>query len=161
MLRPSPNRTALWSKSAPNLDKTRTGAAAGPVANLTRPQQHDLGNASPTDSNRTISGGLQSIISTISDWRRAGAGRNNSFPINSASLITKTSGLGVLGRDHRLSKSIGNISGSHYDTVFSSDNFVIARGVSGSVDFGEQYVAIGKDGETERLISSDSNATIV
>ncbi|CAG9860928.1 unnamed protein product [Phyllotreta striolata] len=42
MSRPSPNKTALWSKSAPNLDKTRTvvgGTAAQPTSQ--RPQ-HDI-----------------------------------------------------------------------------------------------------------------------
>lgn len=47
--------------------------------------------------------------------------RNNSYPSNEAS---------VLGRN-RLSRSFGNINETHtYDTVFSTNSFVIARGVS-------------------------------
>ncbi|KAJ8945757.1 hypothetical protein NQ314_009066 [Rhamnusium bicolor] len=89
MLRPTPNRGAIWSKSAPNLDKTRNV--------LSRPP-HDIGNTSPTDSNK--SSGLQcfinkvSALTPLSEWKRFGSTpRNNSFPTNNASLIPK-SGLG-------------------------------------------------------------------
>lgn len=153
---PNPNRTALWSKSAPNLDKTRTGLA--PITHSTSRPQHDIGNLSPTDSNKTISGGIQSIINkvsalpSLSDWKRFGTNRNNSFPINNASLIPKT-GLGA----NRLSKSIGNISETHYDTVFSSDNFVIARGISSAnVNFNDDYVKVGERGKTVHLHKNGS-----
>lgn len=127
-LRPTQNKGAMWSKSAPNLDKTRSV--------LSRPS-HDIGNTSPSDSHK--SSGLQlflnkvSSLTPLSEWKRFGiATRNNSFPTNHASLI-KNPGL---ENNNRLSRSIGNISDSHYDTVFSTNSFVIARGVSNSIDFG-------------------------
>ncbi|KAH0808905.1 hypothetical protein GEV33_013887 [Tenebrio molitor] len=132
MLRPAPNRSAIWSKSAPNLDKTRNTV-------LSRPP-HDIGNTSPIDSNK--SSGLQMLINkmsaltTLSEFKRFGSTlRNNSFPTNNASLIPKPG----LGQNERLSRSIGNITESNYDTVFSTESFVIARGVSNSVHFGEEY----------------------
>lgn len=132
-LRPTQNKGAMWSKSAPNLDKTRNV--------LSRPT-NDLGNISPSDSQKNS--GLQifinkvSSLTPLSEWKRFGSTtRNNSFPINNASLI-KNSGL---GNNNRLSRSFGNISENHYDTVYSSNNFVIARGVSNSIDFGE----VGED----------------
>ncbi|XP_056631958.1 mitogen-activated protein kinase kinase kinase 11 isoform X2 [Diorhabda sublineata] len=45
---PSPNRTALWSKSAPNLDKTRTGMAPIMHTQTSRPQ-HDIDYAPVED----------------------------------------------------------------------------------------------------------------
>lgn len=122
----------MWSKSAPNLDKTRNI--------LSRPS-HDIGNTSSNDSHK--SSGLQffinkvSSLTPLSEWTRFGSNtRNNSYPTNKASLI-KNPGL---GNHNRLSKSIGNISESHYDTVFTTNSFAIARGVSNSIDFG-----IGED----------------
>ncbi|CAG9819837.1 unnamed protein product [Phaedon cochleariae] len=142
IIRPAANRSAIWSKSAPNLDKTRTRPA------------HEIGNSSPTDTSK--SSGLQLILnkvtalSPLAEWRRlGGAPRNNSLPTNNASLIGRSG----LGRNHRLSRSIGNISESHYDTVFSTNSFVIARGTSGSVDFGNDYVGTEKDDE-EYLLNS-------
>lgn len=127
-LRPTQNKGAMWSKSAPNLDKTRNV--------LSRPA-HDIGNTSPSDSQK--SSGLQlfinkvSSLTPLSEWKRFGSTtRNNSFPTNNASLIQRPG----LGNNNRLSRSIGNISESHYDTVFSTNSFVIARGVSNSIDFG-------------------------
>lgn len=151
MLRPNPNRGAMWSKSAPNLDKARTVQS--------RPA-HEIGNTSPTDSNKS---GLQLLINKVSaltplsEWKRFGSTpRNNSFPTNNASLIPKSG----LGKNNRLSRSIGNISQSHYDTVFSTDSFVIARGVSNSVDFGSDFVKVNEnDGDTQHLLN-DTNTTI-
>lgn len=127
-LRPTPNKGAIWSKSAPNLDKTRNV--------LSRPA-HDIGNISPSDSQK--SSGLQlfinkvSSLTPLSEWRRFGSTtRNNSFPTNNASLIQQSG----LGNNNKLSRSIGNISETHYDTVFSTDSFIIARGTSNSMDFG-------------------------
>lgn len=132
-LRPTQNKGAMWSKSAPNLDKTRNA--------LSRPA-HDIGNISPSDSHK--SSGFQSLINKVSsltplsEWKRFGSTtRNNSFPTNNASLIPNPG----LGNNNRLSRSIGNISESHYDAVFSTDSFVIARGVSNSIDFEE----VGED----------------
>lgn len=134
-LRPTQNKGAMWSKSAPNLDKTRNA--------LSRPA-HDIGNTSPNDSQK--SSGLQffinkvSSLTPLSEWKRFGSTtRNNSLPINNASLIQSPG----LGNNNRLSRSIGNISESHYDTVFSTNSFVIARGVSNSIDFG----SVGEDHE--------------
>uniref|UniRef100_A0A6P7H6Y5 Uncharacterized protein LOC114345087 n=1 Tax=Diabrotica virgifera virgifera TaxID=50390 RepID=A0A6P7H6Y5_DIAVI len=155
---PSPNRTALWSKSAPNLDRTR------PSLTLTTPNTsrspHDVDSSSVSDSYKTISGGLQSIISKVSAFpslSRLSTTRNNSFPINKSSLTPKTG----LGNNKRLSRSIGNISETHYDTVFSSDNFVIARGVSSaSMVFSDGYVSIERDSDTEHLLKKDSSSII-
>ncbi|XP_072385894.1 mitogen-activated protein kinase kinase kinase 9 isoform X2 [Diabrotica undecimpunctata] len=155
---PSPNRTALWSKSAPNLDRTRPSLTLN-TPNTSRPP-HDVDSSSVSDSYKTISGGLQSIISKVSAFpslSRLSTTRNNSFPINKSSLIPKTG----LGNNKRLSRSIGNISETHYDTVFSSDNFVIARGVSSaSVVFNDGYVSIEKDSDTEHLLKKDNSSII-
>lgn len=139
-LRPTQNKGAIWSKSAPNLDKTRNI--------LSRPA-HDIGNTSPSDSQK--SSGLQFIINKVSsltplsEWKRFGSTtRNNSFPTNNASLIQNPG----LGNNNRLSRSIGNISESHYDTVFSTNSFVIARGVSNSIDFGRVGEDHDKTGNT-------------
>jgi mitogen-activated protein kinase kinase kinase 9 len=146
MLRPAPNRSAIWSKSAPNLDKTRNTV-------LSRPP-HDIGNTSPIDSNK--SSGLQMLINkmsaltTLSEFKRFGSTlRNNSFPTNNASLIPKPG----LGQNERLSRSIGNITESNYDTVFSTESFVIARGVSNSVHFGEEYADVNDNhDDTQQLL---------
>lgn len=141
MLRPTTNRSAIFSKSAPNLDKTRNA--------LTRPT-HDIGNHNNNNNNNTTTpttdsnkcSGLQllynkfSSLTAISELKKLRYPlRNNSFSTNNASLIPKT---GLVGQNNRLSKSIGNIS--HYDTVFSTNSFVIAKGVSNSVDdFTREY----------------------
>lgn len=73
--------------------------------------------------------------------------RNNSFPTNNASLLPNS----ALVSQNRLSRSIGNISESHYDTVFSTDSFVIAQGVANNLlDFGKEYVDLHND--TEKLL---------
>lgn len=132
-LRPTQNKGAIWSKSAPNLDKTRNV--------LSRPA-NDIGNISPNDSQK--SSGIQlfinkvSSLTPLSEWKRFGTTtRNNSYPRNNASLIQNPG----LGNNNRLSRSIGNISETHYDTVFSTNSFVIARGSSNSIDFGR----VGED----------------
>lgn len=130
MLRPPPNRTAIWSKSAPNLDKTRALLSKSP---------HDIGNSNQSSPSESIksnnsTSGLQFFINKalipLSEFRRFGSNsRNNSLPTNNATLIPKN-GLG----QNRLSRSIGNIADSHYDTVYSTNSFVIAKGVSNSMD---------------------------
>lgn len=152
MLRPAPNRSAIWSKSAPNLDKTRSTV-------LTRPN-HDIGNTTTASScsstkqndsncsNKSSNSSLQLLInraltSPLSELKRGLSGstiRNNSFPINNAS---------GLGRNNRLSRSIGNIAESHYDTVFSTNSFVIARGVSNSV---QHFDLNDNHDDTEQLL---------
>lgn len=149
MFRPTQTKGAMWSKSAPNLDKTRTV--------LNRPA-HDIGNKSPNDSYK--SSGLQLLMSkvqalTIPEWKRFGhtTSRNNSFPTNNASLIPNSG----LGHNNRLSRSIGNISETHYDTVFSTNSFVIARGVSNSIDSMTEYS--NEDGDTEHLLNDKNKTT--
>lgn len=110
-LRPvAPNN---WSKSAPNLDKTRSA--------LARPQNEIGNNTSPTNSTKIT--GFHHIFNI----KRFGkTSRNNSFPINNTSLIQNPG----LGQNNRLSRSFGNIAESEYDTVFTTNSFVIARGVN-------------------------------
>lgn len=145
MLRPSPNRTALHSKSAPNLDKTRNALGRAP---------NDIGNTSSNDNNKSFWSIINKVaaLSPLPDWIRSGNSTvNNSFlQNNNASLIPDT-GLGPNSR----SKSIGNIPEGDYDTVFSTGNFIIARGVSNSIDLGSRYVNI-KDDDTDKLLE-DSN----
>lgn len=149
LLRPIPKPGGIWSKSAPNLDKPRTV--------LSRPT-NDIGNSTPTTpDNKSIgdkgdnihTSTLQLFKSKVNAFR--GSSRNNSYPTNNASL-TPTSGL---AGQNRLSRSIGNISESHYDTVFSTKTFVIARGVTNnnSVSFGRSHTNLHDiTDDTEKLL---------
>lgn len=119
LIRATPTRPGgIWSKSAPNLDKKM------------KPSQHDIGN-SPPPSTDSKSGRLQLFKNKVTTAFTGGYVRNNSLPTsNASSLITPTSRL--LADQNRLSRSIGNISESHYDTVFISDKFVVRREVDRS-----------------------------
>lgn len=92
-----------------------------------------------------------SALTTLSEFKRFGSTlRNHSFPTNNASLMQKPG----LGQNERLSRSIGNITESHYDTVFSTDSFVIARGVSNSVHFTKEYADVNDNhDDTEQLLN--------
>lgn len=154
LLRPAPRPGGIWSKSAPNLDKPRTV--------LSRPT-HDIGNTTPTtpDSKSIGDKGDHIHTSTLQLFKSKvtafalqefkpfrGSWRNNSYPTNNASLTPSS----VLVGQNRLSRSIGNISESHYDTVFSTESFVIAKGVSNnnSVNFSKNYSTLNDD--TEKLL---------
>lgn len=157
-LRPllAPRPGGIWSKSAPNLDKSRNMA-------LTRPQ-HEIGNTANPDSshnnsctqlfNNKSESNISNAVSTLQllkskftaiginalgindtkhSTQRFSTHRNNSFPNNNGNALS----LSITPTNHslnkqqkRLSRSIGNISESHYDTVFTTDSFVIARGIT-------------------------------
>lgn len=144
LIRSTPRPGGIWSKSAPNLDKPRTV--------LSRPQ-HDIGNISPISDKHS---GDKGEISTLQNFKNKVTAfnlsefkpfrsslRNNSFPTNNASLLPSP----VLVTQNRLSRSIGNISESHYDTVFSTDSFVIAQGVSNN-----NSVEFSLHNDTEKLL---------
>lgn len=151
LIRSTPRPGGVWSKSAPNLDKPRTV--------LSRPQ-HDIGNTSPISDNKN-SGDKGDHVHTstlqlfknkvtafnLSEFKPFRSSlRNNSFPTNNASLLPSPV---LVTRHNRLSRSIGNISESHYDTVFSTNSFVIAQGVSNnnSVEFSKDYTDLHNDKE--------------
>lgn len=140
---PTAKTSAVWSKSAPNLDKTRPSPHRHPHS--------EIGNTSPTLSTKSAySMGLRmfnKMATTLSstDWKRFGSSRNNSIPSGTANdtiqyssrndSVEITPRRGGMFKCNRLSRSIGNIAEpSHYDTVFATNSFVIARGVSSSVD---------------------------
>lgn len=153
LLRPAPRPGGVWSKSAPNLDKSRIV--------LTRPP-HDIGkpitppprvlNQSVgvnTASTKTVNVPTSKLLVNkfvsafnLSDFKPFRCtGRNNSYP-NNASQLKQT-----------LSRSIGNITESHYDTVFTTNSFVIARGVSNNncLDFDQDFVDV-EEPDTEKLL---------
>lgn len=167
-LRPllAPRPGGIWSKSAPNLDKSRNA--------LSRPQ-HDIGNTSDANPNSSLdtsvtlldnatesnysnaSSTLQLFCNFkskfgITDFKpfRVSTQRNNSFPTHVNALSPRE----TLAKQNRLSRSIGNITESHYDTVFSTNSFVIARGIStnSSLHLNSDMLEI-KDDDTEKLIS--------
>ncbi|CAH0559887.1 unnamed protein product [Brassicogethes aeneus] len=109
-LRPIPPN--VWSKSAPNLDKARNALMRAP---------NEIGNhnnTSPTNGGKKPGFNLLRALGKNS--------RNNSFPTHNHPSALIQPGL---GQNNRLSRSFGNIAESNYDTVFSTDSFVIARGV--------------------------------
>lgn len=66
-------------------------------------------------------------------------GRNNSYPNNNSSNLTQN-----------LSRSVGNIIESNYDTVYSTDSFVIAKGISNdNLEYDNDLV----ENDTEKLLS--------
>lgn len=174
-LRPllAPRPGGIWSKSAPNLDKSRNA--------LSRPQ-HDIGNTSDanpdssldnsvsqffksttTESNLSNSSSTLQLFKNkfsaisynafgITDFKpfRFTSQRNNSFPTHVHALSPRD----ALARQNRLSRSIGNITESHYDTVFSTDSFVIARGIStnSSLHLNSDLLELKND-DREKLIS--------
>lgn len=119
LIRATPMPGGIWSRSAPNLDKK------------TKPSQHDIGNS--TSSSR-----LQLFKNKVTT-AFAGA-RNNSLPTGNASLMPTG-----LADKKRLSRSIGNVSESHYDTVYINNSFVIRREVvehsDSELDSSREYVA--------------------
>lgn len=132
LIRATPRPGGIWSKSAPNLDKK------------TKPSQHDIGNSTSTPSQ----GKLQLFKNKVTTAFTGGYVRNNSLPTSNASL-TPTSR--VLVDQNRLSRSIGNISESHYDTVFINDSFVIRRAVDRSdPEIDRDYVDLHAD--TDKLL---------
>lgn len=177
-LRPqlAPRPGGIWSKSAPNLDKSRTA--------LTRPT-HEIGNipdANPDSShnnsvtqlfNNKSESNLSNAVSTlqllkskvtaiglnkiaalgINDPKhsRFNTQRNNSYPNNGNALSNHRD---TLTKQKRLSRSIGNISESHYDTVYASDSFVIARGITSNSTFhlNTQMLDLS-DHDTEKLLN--------
>ncbi|KAK5643062.1 hypothetical protein RI129_006907 [Pyrocoelia pectoralis] len=157
LLRPAQRPGGIWSKSAPNLDKPRT---------LLSKPTHDIGNTTPTTTdNKTIGdkgdnihiSTLQFVKSKVTAFALSefkpfrSSSRNNSYPANNASLTPSS----VLVGQNRLSRSIGNISESHYDTVFSTKTFVIAKGVSNnnSVSFAKNYASLSDvHDDTENLL---------
>lgn len=137
LIRATPRPGGIWSKSAPNLDKK------------TKPSQHDIGNTT-TPSTDSKSGRLQLIKNKVTTAFTGGYVRNNSLPTSNASLIT-TPTTRVLIDQNRLSRSIGNISESHYDTVFISDSFVIRRKVDHSdPELDRDYIDLHND--TDKLL---------
>lgn len=173
LLRPAPRPGGIWSKSAPNLDKTRTAAilTTSISGGAGRPNAHDLGNAPATADNKSLAGGdrgdnMHTTFSTLQlfkskvtafalsefrPFRAAAAGwRNNSLPADGDGGAALTPGSVRL-----LSRSIGNISESHYDTVFSTNSFVIARGVSNNncVEIGKGYGDLSDaEDDTQKLL---------
>lgn len=131
---PAAKSSAVWSKSAPNLDKARVSPGV-------RNAHAEIGNVSPTLSTKsTYSMGLRlfhKMATTLSplEWKRTGSSRNNSITVSTATDPVIRGGGGMY-RNNRLSRSFGNLNEtSHYDTVFSTNSFVIARGrrgISGS-----------------------------
>ncbi|CAG9762478.1 unnamed protein product [Ceutorhynchus assimilis] len=135
---PAAKSSAIWSKSAPNLDKTRMSQGRN------HPHSTDIGNVSPTLSTKsTYSRGLRlfhKMAATLSplEWKRNGSNRNNSITTVSTATDPVIRGGGGLYRNHRISRSIGNINeNSHYDTVFATNSFVIARGIGSTVDLND------------------------
>lgn len=136
MLRPAQNRS-IFSKSAPNLDKTRAllgGKSPHEIGNSSPPRHNN--NSSPTDSVK--SSGFQLFLSKaltpLSEIKRFGLNtRNNSLPMGNNASAKKG-----LGSNNRLSRSIGNIADSHYESIFSTNSFVVAKGVSNSMDFSDR-----------------------
>lgn len=173
-LRPllAPRPGGIWSKSAPNLDKSRTA--------LSRPT-HEIGNtpdANPDSSlnnsvtqlfKNTSESNLSNAVSTLQLFKnkfaaisynalgiidpkhsRFNTQRNNSFPNNANALSPRE----TLNKQKRLSRSIGNISESHYDTVFTTDSFVIARGVNTNSTLHLNFEMLDlKDSDEDKLIN--------
>lgn len=170
-LRPllAPRPGGIWSKSAPNLDKSRNA--------LSRPT-HEIGNtpdANPDSSlnnsvtqlfKNTSESNLSNAVSTLQLFKnkftaislclidpkhsRFNTQRNNSFPNNANALSPRE----TLKKQKRLSRSIGNISESHYDTVFSTNSFVIARGIGTNSAFCLNSDILDlKDNDQEKLIN--------
>lgn len=144
----APRPGGNWSKSAPNLDKPR------PI--LSRPP-NDIGNISsdnkslgykgdnlPTSTLQHFKNKITALnLSELRPFRSSC--RNNSLPTNNASFPKNP----ALINQSRLSRSIGSITESHYDTVFSTDSFLIAQGMSNNnlVDFGKGYIGVTDDKE--------------
>lgn len=122
MLRSNP-RAGISSISAPNLIRPRR---------ISRPAAHDIGNTADTTT-KSSSGEkgdnkifhlLKNTVNafTHSEFKpfRNNAYRKSSYPAEEANALTR----------NRLSRSFGNISETHtYDTVYSNNSFLIARGV--------------------------------
>lgn len=174
-LRPllAPRPGGIWSKSAPNLDKSRNA--------LSRPT-HDIGNTPDVNPDSSLNSVTQLIQNTTSETNisnasstlqlfknkfsaisynafgltelkpfRLSSQRNNSYPTHVNALSPRE----TLNRQNRLSRSIGNISESHYDTVFTSNSFVIARGIStnSSLHLNNDMLDL-KDDVREKLIKN-------
>ena len=144
MLRSTPRPGGICSVSAPNLVRPRLtlSRAAHDLGKSTNPPES---TKSPGDrGDNTHISPIQQLVNkvtalTFSEFKPfKNPYRNNSYPSNEASVLAR----------NRLSRSIGNISESHYDTVFSTSNFIIARGVSNnnSVNYDRSY------SDTEKLL---------
>ncbi|ENN79589.1 hypothetical protein YQE_03960, partial [Dendroctonus ponderosae] len=141
ILLPEAKSSAIWSKSAPNLDKTRQSL-------IGRNQSCDTGNVSPTLSTKSAySRGFRlfnKMLNSLShrDRKPVDSSRKNSItmsPVNDHALRRT----GALYQNNRLSRSIGNIDDSmHYDTVFSTDSFIIAKGVGGPLGESSDDVSV-------------------
>lgn len=159
-IRPAPRPGGVWSKSAPNLPNSQSRIV------ITRPP-HDIGktihpsstttvfNQSVVDDNNTTPTNTKTDMPTskllvskfvsafnLSDFKPFRCtGRNNSYPNNSSHL------------SQNLSRSIGNIAESHYDAVFSTNSFVIARGVTNNncLNFENEFLD-PEDDDTEKLL---------
>lgn len=125
---PTAKNSAVWSKSAPNLDK-RPSPGGG------RNSSNEIGNVSPTLSTKSAySRGLKLFHKMTANFTSMSRGnsRNNSIAAATANdgeeLIVRD-GSNRLYANNRLSRSIGNVSDtSHYDTVYSLSRYVIATG---------------------------------
>lgn len=152
-LRPplAPRPGGVWSKSAPNLDKAR-GALARPhheIGNDSSVRKPPLNintnnnsnannkNNSTTCStlrlfkNKVTAIGYNALGLDLVRPFRLGSSRNNSFPANPTDTLTPPSrrvALSTANKQNRLSRSSGNLHESHYDTVFTTNSFVIATG---------------------------------
>lgn len=172
MLKPTSTKSAqMWSKSAPNLDKTRNP--------LSRPT-HDIGNKNNNNNSKSNSNNNQNNIKvtkssglplykinkalpTLSEITRCGASslRNNCYPLastnhnnNNDNTFLKRKPKNGIGQIRLVSESLENIS--HYDTVFTTDSFVIAKGVSTSMTFSRETDSssdVGYDADTEKLLN--------
>lgn len=95
------------------------------------------------------------LTDSFKPFRICGAGpphRNNSFPTHEGALTPRETlaAAAAAARQKRLSRSIGNISESHYDTVFTTNSFVIARGRGGGA---------GNNSTNSSLIALNTAAT--
>lgn len=162
-LRPplAPRPGGIWSKSAPNLDKSRnalsrtqheignTRESANPDTSLTQLSTSETNLSNNNSSSTTYLNLIKNKLSAIScnalgitDFKPFRSNqRNNSFPNNALSPRD------TLSRQNRLSRSIGNITESHYEAVFETSNYVIARGIHLSSD-----MLNTTDDDTEKLI---------
>lgn len=149
MLRPPPRPGGVWSKSAPNLDKSRIV--------LSKPT-HDIGNTSSSNNNKCDLKERNDSTSRIFNKLITAFNLHEFKPFALRSARSNTNlRRSSLNKAH-LSRSIGNISESHYDTVFNTDSYVIARGVNtDEVDsFTREYadIRIRDDNDTVGLLNN-------
>lgn len=110
---------------------------------------HDIGNTSSSNNNKCS---LKERTDHTSKFvnKLVTAFSLQDFKLKSAKSNTNLRNSSM--KQAHLSRSIGNISESHYDTVFNTDSYVIKRGVDTDHDnFNREYANIGLHDDNSRV----------